>query len=106
MMEKAPPGRSGAIQTMAPVCKLPPPGPSPEEVRKIMKNGETVYQELKKKAGPGDFTPELYFLGVLAKCRKYDEMNHMLDQMLQKKPGDPGLKEMKVWVQRQTLCGG
>ena len=106
MMEKAPPGRSGAIQTMAPVCKLPPPGPSPEKARKMLKEAQTVYQDLKKQAGPGDFTPELYYLGVLAECRKYSEMNKMLDGMLQKKPGDAALLQMKTWVRNQTLCGG
>ncbi|MDD2901282.1 MAG: hypothetical protein PHU44_02470 [Syntrophales bacterium] len=106
MMEQASPGRSGAIQTMAPVCKLPPPGPSPEEAQKIIKEGQAVYQDLKKQAGPDDFTPELYFLGVLAECRRYSEMNKMLDEMLQKKPGDAALQKMKSWVRTQTLCGG
>lgn len=106
MMEKAPPGRSGAIQTMAPVCKVPPPGPSPEKAKKMLKEAQAVYQDLKKKAGPDDFTPELYYLGVLAECRRYSEMNKMLDEMLQKKPGDAALKKMKSWVRTQTLCGG
>lgn len=100
------PGSSGAIQTTALVCKLPPPGPSPEKAQKMLKEGQAVYQDLKKQAEPDDFTPELYFLGVLAECRRYSEMNKMLDEMLQKKPGDEALKKMKSWVRTQTLCGG
>lgn len=105
MMEKAP-GRSGAIQTMAPVCVIPPKGPSPEEARKAVEQAQAVYQDLKKKAAPDDFTPELYFLGVLAENRQYAEMNKILDGLLQKKPGDQALKEWKAWVRTQTLCGG
>jgi hypothetical protein len=105
VMEKAP-GRSGAIQTMAPVCKVPPKGPSPEEARKAIKQAQVVYRDLKKKAGPGDFTPELYFLGVMAKNCQYAEMNKILDKLLQKKPGDPALNKMKSWVRTQSLCGG
>lgn len=107
MMEKSPPGRSGAIQTMAPVCPVPSKdAPSPEVVRKEIKQAEAVYQDLKQKAGADDFTPELYFLGVLAEYRQYSEMNKILDDLLKKNPGDPALKEMKTWVRTQSLCGG
>ncbi len=106
MMEKSPPGRSGAIQTMAPVCTVPPPMPPPEVVQKEIKQAEAVYQDLKQKAGADDFTPELYFLVVLAEYRQYTEMNKILDDLLKKKPGDPDLKEMKAWVRAQSLCGG
>jgi hypothetical protein len=107
MMEQAPPGRSGAIQTMAPVCPVPSKdAPSPEVIQKEIKQAEAVYQDLKQKAGADDFTPELYFLGVLAENRQYSEMNKILDNLLQKKPGDAALKELKAWVRAQSLCGG
>jgi len=103
MMEKDSPGRSGAIQTMAPVCPVPP---SPEVVQKGIKEAEAVYQDLKQKAGADDFTPDLYFLGVLAEYRQFSAMNKILDVLLKQNPGEPALKEMKSWVQTQSLCGG
>ena len=103
--EKAPTGGS-AIQAMAPVCRVPKELPPPEVIAAEMKKAEAVYQELKSAAGAGDFTPELYFLGVLAEYRKFEEMNKILDSLLQQKPGDEALKAMKNWVQTQALCGG
>jgi hypothetical protein len=107
LMEKSSQGRSGAIQTMAPVCPVPSKdAPSPEVIRKEIKQAEAVYQDLKQKAAADDFTPELYFLGVLAEYRQYAEMNKILDKMLQKNPGDAALKELKAWVVFQSTCGG
>lgn len=106
MMEKAPPGRPGANETLGPVCPVPAQGPSPEEARQAITQAEAVYQDLKTKAAADDVTPELYFLGVLAEYRQYAEMNKILDKMLQNKPGDPALKELKNWVRAQSLCGG
>jgi hypothetical protein len=101
------PGRTGAIQTMAPVCPVPSKdAPSPEVVQKEIKNAEAVYQDLKQKAAADDFTPELYFLGVLAEYRQFNEMNKILDDLLKRKPGDPALREWKSWVRTQILCGG
>lgn len=91
---------------MAPVCPVPSQGPSAAESRQEIKKAAAVYQDLKKKAAADDFTPELYFLGVLAENRQYVEMNKILDQMLQKKPGDAALKELKSWIRAQSLCGG
>ena len=106
MLEKSPNSRSGAIQTMAPVCRVPTKVLNPEETRQALKKAKTIYQDLKKEAEPGDFTPELYFLGVLAEYRQYGKMNKILDQMLQQKPGDPALKKLKNWTRTQALCGG
>jgi hypothetical protein len=105
-MEAAPPSRSGAIQTMAPVCTVPPPLPPKDVIQKEITQAKAEYQNLKQKAGADDFTPELYFLGVLAEYRQYDEMNKILDDLIKKNPGDPALKEMKTWVRNQSLCGG
>jgi hypothetical protein len=106
MQEKTPPGRAGAIQTMGAVCRVPPPLPPAEKVRAEITKAEAVYRDLKKKAGFDDFTPELYFLGVLAQYRQYPEMNKILDKMLKKNPGDPALQQLKAWVRAQSLCGG
>jgi len=105
-MAEMAPGRSGAIQTMAPVCRVPKELPPPEVVQKEIKQAAAVYQDLKQKAAADDFTPELYYLGVLAEYRQYDEMNKILNGLLKKKPGDPALKEWKNWVRAQSLCGG
>jgi hypothetical protein len=91
---------------MAPVCRVPKELPPPDVVQREITNAKAVYQDLKKNAEAGDFTPELYFLGVLADYRKYEEMNKILDDLLRKKPGDPALKAMKEWVKTQALCGG
>ncbi|MHB8068387.1 MAG: hypothetical protein ACYDIC_10860 [Desulfobaccales bacterium] len=115
MMEQAPPGRSGvtemqrvspsrsgAIQTMAPTCPVQPQAaPLTPAARKEIQAAKTVYQDLKKKAATGDFTPELYFLGVLAQHRQYQEMDQMLDKILQKNPGDQGFNDLKTWVRAQ-----
>ena len=106
MKSMQPPGRTGAIQTMAPFCPVPPKLPPKEVIRAEMTKAEAVYQDLKKSAGSHDFTPELYFLGVLAKYRKFEEMNKLLNKMLKQKPGDPAFQQMKTWVRKQMLCGG
>ncbi len=102
MMEQAPPGRSGVIQTMAPVCPVrPQAAPLTAADRQDIQAARAVYQDLKKKAAPDDFTPELYFLGVLAQHRQYPEMDRMLSQILQKKPGDKGFNDLRAWVRTQ-----
>lgn len=115
MMEKAPPGRSGVtemqrvkpdrsgvIQTMAPTCPVQPQAaPLTAAARKEIQAAKKEYLGLKKKAAADDFTPELYFLGVLAQHRQYPEMERMLDQILQKKPGDQGFNDLKSWVRAQ-----
>lgn len=101
-MKSVAPGRSGAIQTMAPVCPAQPQAaPLTAAARKEILAAKTEYQGLKKKAAADDFTPELYFLGVLAQHRQYPEMDRMLDNILQKKPGDQGFNDLKAWVRAQ-----
>ncbi len=101
-MQRVAPGRSGAIQTMAPVCPVQPQAaPLTAAARQEIQAAKKEYLGLKKKAAADDFTPELYFLGVLAQHRQYPEMERMLDQILQKKPGDQRFNDLKTWVRAQ-----
>lgn len=101
-MQRVAPGRSGAIQTMAPTCPVQPQAaPLTAAARKEIQAAKKEYLGLKKKAAADDFTPELYFLGVLAQHRQYPDMERMLDQILQKKPGDQGFNDLKTWVRAQ-----
>jgi hypothetical protein len=101
-------GRSGIIQTMAPRRPAAEPGGAPaplsSEAQRKIKEAEKVYQDLKKAAAADDVTPELYFLGVLAEYKQYPEMAKVVDTMLQKRPGDAALKDLKAWVRSQSAA--
>ena len=102
-------GKSGVIQTMAPTCPAPEKAAarvslSGEAQRKI-KEAEKLYQELKKGAAADDVTPELYLFGVLAEYKQYPDMVKMIDAMLEKRPGDAALKDLKACVRAQATGG-
>lgn len=101
-------GRSGFIQTMAPHCpaaeKAGAPALLSSEAQRKIKEAEKVYRDLKKAAAADDVTPELYFLGILAEYKQYPEMAKVVDTMLQKRPGDAALKDLKAWVRSQTAA--
>ncbi|MGO9177469.1 MAG: hypothetical protein ACLQED_15230 [Desulfobaccales bacterium] len=100
------PARSGVIQTMAPTCP-PPAKPSvtlSKEAQQQIQEAEKTYQDLRKRAGAEDVTPELYFLGVLADYQQYPKMEKFVDAMLAKRPGDPSLERLKAWVRSQAAA--
>jgi hypothetical protein len=101
-------GRSGLIQTMAPQCpaaeKAGAPALLSSEAQRKIKEAEKVYRDFKEAAAADDVTPELYFLGVLAEYKQYPEMAKVLDTMLQKRPGDAGLKDLQAWVRTQAAA--
>ncbi len=98
--------KSGVIQTMG-ARREPAPktaAPLSREAQRKIQEAEKVYQDLKKSAAADDVTPELYFLGVLAEYQQYPEMAQMVDTMLQKRPGDAALKDLKAWVRSQAAA--
>jgi hypothetical protein len=99
-------GRSGVIQTMAPTCPPPPKPPVTlsKEAQQRIQEAERTYQDLRKRAGAEDVTPELYFLGVLADYQQYPKMEKFVDAMLAKRPGDPSLEKLKAWVRSQAAA--
>lgn len=101
--------KSGVIQTMAPTCPAPEkaaaPAPLSGESQRKVKEAEMLYQELKKGAAADDVTPELYFFGVLAEYKQFPEMAKVVDAMLQKRPGDAALKDLKACVRSQAARG-
>ena len=82
-----------------PVAARKPPI-SPEELKELQE-AEKVYQSLRQQTPADDFTPELFFLGVLAEYGQYRRMLPIIDAMLAKKPGYPVLKDLKNWAQSQ-----
>ena len=100
-------GKSGGIQTMGPKCEpaAGTPAPLSAEARRNIKEAEKVFQELKKSAAVDDVTPELYFLSILNKYKQFPEMAKVVDNMLQKRPGDAALKNLEGWVRSQAATG-
>lgn len=98
--------KSGVIQTMAPKCETAPKTAAPlsSEAQRKIKEAEKVYQDLKKNAAADDITPELYFFSVLAEHKQFPGMAKMVDAMLQKRPGDATLKDLKTWVRSQSAA--
>jgi hypothetical protein len=94
---------------MAPSCPAPEkaavPVPLSGEAQRKIKEAEKLYQELKKGAAADDVTPELYLFGVLAEYKQFPEMVKMIDAMLEKRPGDAALKNLKARVQAQATKG-
>ena len=96
--------KSGVIQTMGPrgemVAKTVAPLSS--EAQRKIKEAEKVYRDLEKSTAADDVTPELYFFSVLAEYKQYPEMAKVVDTMLQKRPGDAALNDLKAWVRSQA----
>ena len=99
-------GKSGVIQTMGPgrepAARTAPP--LSENAQRKIREAETVYRDLKQAAAADDVTPELYFFSVLAEYNQYPEMAKVVDTMLQKRPGDAALKDLKAWVRSQAAA--
>ena len=85
-----------------PAAKTAPPLSS--EAQRKIKEAEKVYRDLKQAAAADDVTPELYFFSVLAEYKQYPEMAKMVDAMLQKRPGDAALKDLKAWVRSEAAA--
>jgi predicted GTPase len=99
-------GKSGVIQTMGPKCE-PAPKPAPplsETAQRKIKDAEKLYQDVKQAAAPDDVTPELYLFSVLAEYKQYPQMADLVDAMLQKRPQDAALKDLKTWVRSQAAA--
>ncbi len=99
---------SGVIPTMG--VQTAPPGGSPqpprvcgEAAREELQAAQQTYARLRKKAAPGDLTPELYYLSVLAENGKYPEMVKIIDPLLAANPGNPTLTELQAWARTQAL---
>jgi hypothetical protein len=89
------------VKSPGPEKTLAPEPLSAEDQTKI-KEAEKIYQDLRKKSEADDFTPELYFLGVLAEYKQYSEMEKVINSMEMKRPGAPALKDLKKWVHSQS----
>lgn len=98
--------KSGVIQTMGPkrepAAKTAPP--LSENAQRKIREAEKVYRDLKQAAAADDVTPELYFFSVLAEFKQYPEMAEVVDSMLQKRPEDAALKDLKAWVRSQAAA--
>jgi len=99
-------GKSGVIQTMGSKCETAAKTAVPlsENTPRELREAEKVYRDLKKSAAADDITPELYFFSVLAEHKQFPEMAKMVDAMLQKRPGDAALKDLKAWVRSQAAA--
>jgi hypothetical protein len=98
---------SGVIQTMGARCEpaAKPAAPLSANAQKQIKAAQQVYRDLQKVAAADDITPELYFLGVLAKYQQYPEMIKVADAMLQKRPNDVSVIDLQTRVLRQARAG-
>ena len=94
------------IQTMAPECETAAKTALPlsENAQRKIREAEKVYRDFKKAVTADDVTPELYFFSVLAEYKQFPEMAEVVDTMLQKRPGDAGLKDLKAWVRSQAAA--
>jgi hypothetical protein len=96
--------KSGVIQTRGPNYEQAAKTAAPlsGEAQRKIKEAEKVYRDLKKSAVADDVTPELYFFSVLAGYKQFSGMAKMVDAMLEKRPGDAALKDLKAWVRSQA----
>lgn len=99
---------AGVIRTMNGQCQTqrrePVVCPSPEKARREIAYAHRAYRKWRQKAEATDFTPEMYLLSVLAEYGRYREMDRLIIQMRGAKPGDPALKQLQVWVQKQMAA--
>ena len=96
---------SGAIRTMEVTVKSKkPPRDSSRrpDSQAQLKEAKKLYRELRKATPQSDPTPEIYYLGVLADNRRYEEMGGIIKEMLKKRPGDQVLLDLKAWVAEQS----
>ena len=75
-----------------------------EEEAEIVAAKET-YLALRKQAGSGDITPELYLLGVLTDYEQYDDMEGVIAEALKRQPGNDILEGLREWVHTQSSQG-
>jgi hypothetical protein len=97
---------SGAIRTMGSQAQAPEPKPAPPAVigpqaKQEIAQARKIYRGWRQKAGPEDFTPEMYLLSVLAEYGRYREMDQVITEMRVQKPGDSALKQLQEWVRTQ-----
>jgi hypothetical protein len=97
---------SGVIRTMGAQRQRSEPKAAPQTVtgqkaEQEIAQARKVYREWRQKAEPADFTPEMYLLSVLAEHDRYREMDQTIAEMLVRKPGDPALKQLQIWVRTQ-----
>jgi hypothetical protein len=102
---------SGVIQTMGARCEpatktaAKAAAPLSAQAQRQIAAAQRVYRDLQRLAAPDDITPELYFLGVLAKYKQYPEMIKVANAMLAKRPSDPSVLDLQTWVRSQALAG-
>ncbi len=69
-----------------------------EKEKQDIAAAETASRGLREGRDPGDVTPELYLLSVLADYGQYAEMTKVIDAALQRQPGNAGLLQLKDWA--------
>jgi hypothetical protein len=75
-----------------------------EEQAEIASAKET-YRALRKQAGSGDITPELYLLGILTDYEQYGDMEEVIEEALKREPDNDILKGLRKWVHTQSSQG-
>ena len=97
--------RPGAEQIRGGVEGSPAPiALTAEEKAEIMAAEET-YRALRKQAGSGDITPELFLLGILTDYEQYDAMEGVIEEALKREPGNDILKGLREWVHTKSSQG-
>ena len=97
---------AGVIRTMGSDRQPPSGGSAPrsgsrDEAKREIAEARKVYQEWRQRAGPADYAPEMYLLGILAENGQYREMDRLLMKMLGQNPADPALIRLQTWVRTQ-----
>jgi hypothetical protein len=90
----------GVMVRGAPGVSPKPVAPTKEERAEIAMAKE-AYQKLRKQAKPGDITPELTLLGVLADYEQHEEMGKVIKDAMKIQPENQVLKELDEWVKTQ-----
>lgn len=60
------------------------------------------YDEMRKVAAPDDITPEMYLFTTLEAHRRHDDMKQLLQVMESRHPGDPLVKELAAWLDKEA----
>jgi hypothetical protein len=102
---------AGSIPFLGLPKKEPPAAPAitpvlTEEAKIKIKAAKEHYKSLRKQINIDDVTAELYLLSVLANYEQYQDMEQVIDTMLEKRPGDNTLKELRAWARSQSLKRG
>jgi hypothetical protein len=101
LLDQARLGRSGGIQVRGPeegVKKTVVPG---KKGQTEIARAREVYQRWREQTSPDDVTPELNLLGTLAEYQRYGEMEKVIQNALERQPGNEALKELEQWVQEK-----